>query len=87
VESAEFADELVAGTEEEVISVAENDGSAEIFGEVTLRKALDRGLSANRHEDRGGDVTVFGVKDSRAGAGYGTFGLKLEGDLAGQISG
>jgi hypothetical protein len=87
VESAEFSDELVTGAKEEVIGVSENDGGMEIFGEVTLGEPFDGGLCAYGHEDRGGNVAVFGVEDSRASAGYGTFGLKLKGDLAGQISG
>jgi hypothetical protein len=87
VESAEVADELVARAKEEVIRIAEDDGGAKVFGEVALREAFDGGLRTDGHEDGRGDVAVFGVEDARAGAGYRAFGLKLEGDLAGQISG
>jgi len=87
VESAEFANQMVAGTEEEVIGVAEDDGGPEVFGEITLREAFDCGLGAYGHEDGSGDVTVFGAEDAGAGAGYRAFGLEFEGDLTGQISG
>ena len=80
--SAEFADQLVAGPEEEVIGVGEDDFGAEVLGEIALREAFDGGLGADGHEDGSFDIAVGGVEDAGAGAGVGAFGDDVEGDLA-----
>ena len=85
VQAAELTDEFVAGAEEEVVSVAEDDRGAQVFPKVALSEAFDGALSADGHEDRGGDIAVFGVQDAGAGPGEGAFGLEFKGDLAGQV--
>jgi len=85
VKTAQFADEFVAGSEEEMVSVSQNDGGFEIFPKIPLREAFYGGLGSDGHERGGGDVAVWGVKNAGAGAGYGAFGEEFEGDLAGQV--
>ena len=85
VQSAELADQVGAGAEEKVVGVAEDDGGTEVFPQVPLGKAFDGGLGADGHKNRGGDVAVFGVEDSGAGAGLRTLGEEFKGDLAGQL--
>ena len=84
VEAAELADEFVAGAEEEVVGVSEDDGRFEFFPKVALGEAFDGGLGADGHEGGRGDVAVFGVQDAGAGAGYGACGEEFESDLTGQ---
>jgi hypothetical protein len=74
VKSAHFADELVAGAEEEMVGVGQQDFDAEIFGEVALGESFDGGLGADRHEYGGFDGDMGGVKESRARAGFGALG-------------
>ena len=81
VESAHLTDWLVAGTKVEMVGVGEQDFDAEVVGEVALIETLDGGLGADGHEDRGFDDAVRGVEQAGAGAGGGTFGDDLEGDL------
>jgi hypothetical protein len=85
VKAPEFADEFVAGTEEKMVSVGEDDGGFEIFPKIPLREALHGCLGSDGHEGGGGDIAVLSVKDAGAGAGYRAFGEKFEGDLAGQV--
>ena len=57
MEAAELANQLVARTQIKVIGIGENDARAQFFERV-LRKSLDRGGSAHRHEDRRFDYAV-----------------------------
>ena len=84
VQSAHFADELVAGAQEKMIGVGEEDLDAEVLGEVALAESFDGGLRSHRHEYRGFDGPVRGVEQSSPRAGLWAFGHELEGDL-GQI--
>jgi hypothetical protein len=81
VQSAEPLDQLVTRAEEEMVGVAEQDFHVQIFGQVPLRESLDGGLRADGHEYGGLDVAVRRVQHPGAGAGDGTLGLNLEGDL------
>ena len=78
VEPAEFGDQLVAGPQGQVVSVAEKDVSPDgpdLFGS----EALDRSLRADRHEDRGLDGPVGRVESAAAG---GTIG-RVQGEAEG----
>lgn len=57
-----------------MISVSEDDGRAQFFGQIPLREAFDGGLRAHGHEHGGGNVPVFRVENAGAGAGFRTFG-------------
>jgi hypothetical protein len=76
VKAAHAADGLVAGTEIEVVGVAEDDFCAERFERV-LRDGFDGALGADRHEDRGFD-SLMGQQETAAAAAGGGFGEKLE---------
>ena len=78
VESAELTDGFVAGAEEEVIGVGQDDFGVEVVEELGGEDAFDRCLSANGHEDRGFDGAVGGVEDTGSGAGGGAGGLEVE---------
>ena len=52
---------------------------AQVFGQVALRQPLDRGLRADRHEDRRFDGAVRGVEQAGARAGLRAFGHYFEG--------
>ncbi len=60
----------MAGAQEEVVGVGEDDRRVEIVPEVALGEAFDGGLGADRHEDGGGDVAMFGVEDAGARASF-----------------
>jgi hypothetical protein len=85
VETAELADELVTRAEKEVVSVSQDDGGLEVVVKIALGEAFYSRLSANGHENRRGDVSMFGMQDTGAGAGIRAGGLEFEGDLAGQV--
>jgi hypothetical protein len=78
VESAELTDGFVAGAEEEVISIGEDDFGVEVVQQLNGEEALDGRLGADGHEDRGFDRAVGGVEDPGSGAGSGAGGLKVE---------
>ncbi len=71
---------FVAGPEKKVIRICEQDPEVEVVQEVPLRQALDCGLRADGHEDRGFDVAVGRVKNARAGMRTGALGDDLEGE-------
>ena len=81
VQSAHLADEFVPGPQVEMIGVGQQDLHAEIFGQVALGEPFDRGLRADRHEDRRLDGPVRRMQQSRAGTRVRTFGDNFEGDL------
>ena len=62
-----IADEFVAGTQVEMIGVAQHQRGVDVF-EMFGRERFDRSLRANRREDRREQVAVRRGKDSRAGA-------------------
>ena len=84
VKSPEVPDQFVAGAQEEMVGVAEDDAGLEIVPQIALAESFDGGLRADRHEDRGRDVAVRGVQDAGAGAGDRAFGEEFEDDLARQ---
>ena len=59
----------MAGPQVEVIGVGQQDADAEVVREVALREAFDRGLRADRHEDRGFDGSVRQYAAGRRGRG------------------
>ena len=70
MQSAELRDEVLAGTEVQVVRVAEQDRRAE--GEQLVGiDSLDRRLGADRHERRCQDVAVRGADDAGAGGAVG----------------
>jgi len=81
VQAAHAADGFVAGAEVEVVGVGEHDFDAEVGREVALVETLDGSLRADGHEDRSFDGAMRGVEEAGAGAGGGTLGDDLEGDL------
>ncbi len=75
VQAAHVADEFVAGTQVEMIGVAQHERGIDIL-EVFGRESLDRRLRANGCEDRREEVAVRSGENARAGAGV--FGGDLE---------
>jgi len=81
MESAELANQFVAGPEEEVVGVCQDDLGVEVL-EIALVEGFDGRLGADGHEHGGLDIAVGGVEDAGAGAGSGALGEEFEGDLA-----
>src|ERR1019366_9183813 len=65
----------------EVVGVGQQNGDAQIFGQVALGQAFDCGLRADGHEYRRFDDAVRRMEQSGAGAGVRAFGDDFEGDL------
>ena len=74
--------EFVAGAQEKMVGVGQQDADAEIFGEIALGQSFDGGLRADGHEDGRFDGAVGGVQKTGAGAGVGALGHHFEGDLS-----
>ena len=77
MQAAEAADQLMAGPDVEMVGVAEDDLGAQLL-EVFRGHALDRGLGAHRHEDRGLHRAVQGAHlaaPGRAIAGFAVQGI------------
>ena len=74
VQPAEFADQLVAGAQEQVIGVGQDDLGIEFVCQIALHDAFDGGLRAHRHEDGSFDDAVRGVDAAGARAGVGALG-------------
>ena len=68
----------MAGTQEEVISVGQDDLRVEFAGKIALHDALYRGLRANRHKDGSFDDAVRGVNPAGTSAGVGALGDEFE---------
>src|SRR4051794_3193128 len=64
MQSAELPDQLVAGAEEQVVGIGENDGRAELLREVALGESFDGGLSSDGHEHGSFDVAVSCMKNA-----------------------
>lgn len=77
VKASGFLDQIVAGTEEQVIGIAENDLRAHIV-ELFRRQRLDGRLRTDRHEHRCLERTVRSTQDS--GTGAVAFGLLFVGN-------
>ena len=78
MQPAHLLNQLVAGPQEKVISVGEDDLGVELAGEVALHDAFHGGLRADRHEHRGLNDAVGGVDQARARAGVGALRLEFE---------
>ena len=65
---------LVAGPQEQMIGIGQQDLDAEILGEVALGESFDRGLRADRHEYRRFDGAMRGVEQAGARAGLRALG-------------
>lgn len=85
MESTEFADQFMAGSQKKMVGVAEDDAGLEFVPKIPLVETFDRCLGADRHENGGRNVAVFGVQNARASARNRAFGEEFEGDLAGQL--
>ena len=83
VQSAHALDRLVAGAKIEMVGIAEDDLSAEIF-EGSLGNSLDSAGRADGHEDRRFDGLVGQLKLSAAAAFQGGMDL-VEGEGHGVI--
>ena len=82
MQSAELMDQLVTRSKKEMIGIRKDDPGAQIVREIALAESFHCGLRPDRHEDGSFDIPVGRVEDARAGAGVGTFGDELEGNLA-----
>ena len=84
VQPAERADQFMAGTQEEMVGVGEDNAGAQFLAQIALREAFDGALRTDRHKDGRRDVAMIGVDDTGAGAGNGAFGEEFELDPARQ---
>ncbi|SRR5258706_7542741 len=75
VQTAHIADEFVAGTQIEMIGIAQDERGFDVL-EMLGREGLDRCLRTHRREDRRDEVAMRSGKNPRAGAVV--FGLDLE---------
>ena len=67
MQAAHVADEFIAGTQVEMIGVAQHQRGVDIL-ELFGRERLDRGLRADRREDRREQVAMRRGEDSGAGS-------------------
>ena len=65
MESAQFRDDFVPGTQIEMIGVGKDESCTELF-EIARRHTFDGSGSANGCEDRRRNIAVRGVEDSSA---------------------
>jgi len=77
VESTEFTDGFLPGTEPEVVGITQNDFGVEKAQFIGMQ-GLDRTLGAHRHEDRGFDGAMRGGESTAAGLGGSIGSEKLE---------
>ena len=78
VQAAGLPEGVQAGTEVEVVGVAEDDLGLDVLFQVPVIHALDGADGAHRHEDGGADLPVVGGDHARAGGGPGIPGCELE---------
>ena len=77
MQTTHFADEFVAGTQVEMICVAQNERSIDIR-EVLGRESFDRRLCTDRCKDRREKVPMGSRENARAGAAVAGCGIELE---------
>ena len=77
VQPAKGFDDLTARPQVQVIGIAENDLGAGLE-EILRRQGLDRPQGSHRHENRGFDATVGGLKRSATGRGFGGLGTDFK---------
>jgi hypothetical protein len=77
VQAAKLGNDLIAGTESEVISIAK-DNFYPRLAQLNWRQSLDRTLSADRHEDGSFDCPVRRLKTPSAGRAIPVQDLKVE---------
>ena len=82
VQAAGPIDQLVAGTQVEVVGIAQNDAGVELF-QILLGQGLDRGPGADRHEDRSLHRAVRGVEQAGASPGAAVLGDDFKGEGSG----
>ena len=78
VESAQRADRLMTGSEEQMVRIRKDDLRVELDLDIPRQDSFERGLCADGHEDGGFDSAVSGVDEAGAGARSGAGGLKFE---------
>jgi hypothetical protein len=78
VKSAKRADSLVAGTEIQVVRIAQNDRRPDFFGQLLRRQTLYGCLRPHRHEYRRGNLPMRGVENSGPGSGGAALGQNFE---------
>ena len=78
VQPAGLAEGVQAGTEVEVVGVAEDDLGLDVLLQILVVHALHRADGAHRHEDGGADLPVVGGNHAGAGGGPGIPGCELE---------
>lgn len=71
MEAAEFPDGFVAGSQKEMVRVAENDLGVKVVQKVAWEDAFNGSLGADRHEDRSLDIAMRGVEDAGARSCFG----------------
>jgi hypothetical protein len=79
VEAAHRLDELLAGSEVEVVRIAEEDRRAELAQALGV-EPLHGALGADRHEGWRGHVSVGGVEDARPGFAVGRREVEAHGE-------
>ena len=67
MQSAQSADQFMAGTKIEVVGIAENNLRTEFFQSFVAQR-LHSSLCAHRHEERSIDRTVRSIQDSVPGS-------------------
>jgi len=74
VDAPQAVEDLFPGAQEKVVGVREQDLRTRVLEDLRPDVA-NRGLRADRHEERREDFAVQGLKAARAGAGARRFGL------------
>ena len=64
MQTARLIENISARTQEKMVSVAQNNLRMNIIHKVATMHALDRAYRADRHENRGQDVTVVGMNNA-----------------------
>ena len=78
VQAAGFFQNVRAGTQVQVIGIAQDDLGVDVLSQFPLMHALDAAYRSHRHEDGGRDVPVRRRQDAGAGLGSGCGVLYLE---------
>ena len=78
MQAAQFADQLVSGTQEQMIRVGQDDAGIQPASQIALRDALYGSLCAHWHEHGGFHHAMGGMQQSRPRACVRAFGLQLK---------